>query len=75
MPESLADFASGGSFGMMGLQERAQLFGGHIVVESQPYGGTTVRLILPRQADLPAQPLAGETTAPYSNASLVVNKA
>jgi signal transduction histidine kinase len=75
MPESLADFASSGSFGMMGLQERAQLFGGHIVVESQPYEGATVRLILPRQADLPAQSLPDETTAPYPNASLVADKA
>lgn len=75
MPESLADFASSGSFGMMGLQERAQLFGGHIVIEAQPYEGTTVRLVLPRQADLAAEPIPGETTAPYPNVSLVTDKA
>ncbi len=74
MPELLTDFASNGSFGMMGLQERAQLFGGHIVVESQPYGGTTVRLVLPRQADLAVEPIPGEPTAVYPDVSLVADK-
>ncbi len=52
LPDSITDFASSGSFGVMGLEERAQLFGGNIQVESQPDEGTTVRLIMPRQSDL-----------------------
>jgi signal transduction histidine kinase len=52
VPDSLTDFASNGSFGVMGLQERAELFGGTLTLESQPYEGTTVRLVLPRRADL-----------------------
>ena len=49
MPESLTDFASAGGFGMMGLQERARLFGGNIVVESAPHQGTKIELVIPRQ--------------------------
>lgn len=61
VPESITDFASAGSFGMMGLQERAQLFGGDVTIESQPYEGTTVRLVMqrntPAQFEIPAAPL------------------
>ena len=46
-----ADFASNGSFGMMGLQERAVLFGGDIFVQSAPGQGTMVQLTMPRQKD------------------------
>lgn len=52
VPDSITDFASSGSFGVMGLQERAHLFGGNIKVESQLDEGTVVRLIIPRQSDL-----------------------
>lgn len=52
VPENITDFASQGSLGMMGLQERAQLFGGSITVESEVGNGTTVILIMPRQVSL-----------------------
>jgi signal transduction histidine kinase len=52
VPGSVTDLASSGSFGVMGLQERAQLFGGHTIFESQPGEGTTVRMVMPRQSDL-----------------------
>jgi signal transduction histidine kinase len=52
VPEALTDFASDGSFGMMGLQERARLFGGNIFVQSTPKQGTIVQLTIPRRADL-----------------------
>lgn len=52
VPDSITDFASSGSFGVMGLQERAHLFGGNIEVESQLDEGTVVRLIIPRRSDL-----------------------
>jgi len=54
VPESLTDFASNGSFGMMGLQERAMLFEGDIFVQSAPGQGTTVQLTMPRRKDLAA---------------------
>ena len=54
VPEAMTDFASSGSFGMMGLQERAQLFGGNVTVQSQPQVGTVVHLIMSRRSD-PAQ--------------------
>ena len=41
-----------GGFGMMGLQERAQLFNGNVVVQSEPAKGTTVHLVVPRQSKL-----------------------
>jgi signal transduction histidine kinase len=50
VPETLTDFASNGSFGMMGLQERARLFGGNIFVQSAPQQGTVVQLVIPRQS-------------------------
>jgi len=36
VPEAITDFASDGSFGVMGLQERAQLFGGEVTIKSSP---------------------------------------
>ena len=52
MPEAITDFASDGSFGVMGLQERAQLFGGEVVVKSVPGQGTIVRMVMPRHSSL-----------------------
>ncbi len=48
MPEALTDFASSGSFGMMGLQERAHLFGGNLTIETEPDQGTKLHLVMPR---------------------------
>ncbi|MCB0153366.1 MAG: HAMP domain-containing protein [Anaerolineae bacterium] len=56
VPESLTDFASDGHFGIMGLQERAQLFGGHLSVQSEPLDGTVIRIVMPRQSE--ASPFA-----------------
>jgi signal transduction histidine kinase len=47
MPEETADLASIGNFGLMGLKERAQLFGGQMTIISQPGHGTTVKVVLP----------------------------
>ncbi len=62
VPEAMTDFASSGSFGMMGLQERAQLFGGDVIIESQPGVGTTVHMVMPRQPDQ-AQFEVGQATS------------
>ncbi len=37
----------GGSLGLLGIEERAELAGGHSVIESAPRRGTTVRVSLP----------------------------
>jgi signal transduction histidine kinase len=66
VPENMTDFASSGSFGMMGLEERAQLFGGKVLVYSEPYRGTTIRLVMPRQSTLSSQ-LELHTTSTPSN--------
>ncbi len=50
MPEAITDLASRGSFGVMGIYERAQLFGGEVVVKSRPEHGTTVQMSMPRYA-------------------------
>lgn len=39
--------AQGQSLGLIGMQERALLVGGHLEIESTPRGGTTVRVRLP----------------------------
>ncbi len=49
VPEAITDFASAGSFGVMGLQERAQLFGGEVTIKSMPGKGATIRMVMPRQ--------------------------
>ena len=68
VPEAMTDFASRGSFGMMGLQERAQLFGGNLVVRSEPYQGTVVRLVMPRQTNLTELEIAGIPAYPAREA-------
>lgn len=50
MPETVTDLATQGSFGVMGLHERAQLFGGTLTITSQPGNGTIVEIVLPRYA-------------------------
>ena len=49
IPEAITDFASHGSFGVMGLYERAQLFGGEVQIESDQGQGTVVSIVMPRQ--------------------------
>jgi ABC-type multidrug transport system ATPase subunit len=36
-----------GGLGLQGMRERAQLLGGHVEIESQPRGGTTVLATVP----------------------------
>ncbi|RME86865.1 MAG: hypothetical protein D6770_10900 [Anaerolineae bacterium] len=43
-PESPAEFAPGGHFGLLGLYERAELIGAHLEIHSAPGRGT--RLIV-----------------------------
>lgn len=44
----LADLANLGSFGLMGMAERAELFGGRIEVNSTPGKGTGIKATFPR---------------------------
>jgi signal transduction histidine kinase len=77
VPEAMTDFASGGSFGMMGLQERAQLFGGNVVVQSEPAKGTTVHLVIPQQSKLSRLEFSKRLATPNSrvqSSSLIVDK-
>ena len=46
-PFSTNEFARSGHFGLMGIQERAQLLGGRLELKSRPGQGTTVRVWLP----------------------------
>jgi len=48
VPEETSDLVSVGNFGLMGLRERAQLFGGQMIIASQPGKGTSVKVVLPR---------------------------
>jgi signal transduction histidine kinase len=62
VPEAITDFARRGSFGIMGLHERAQLFGGEVTIEARPGQGTTVNMIMPRQ--MQPSPLSLKTITP-----------
>jgi signal transduction histidine kinase len=44
VPGRMSDLASTGHYGLMGMQERAQLAGAQLAVRSQPGGGTTVEV-------------------------------
>lgn len=46
-PEYIADMAKGGKLGLTGMQERAQLVGGTLKVQSQPGKGTSITAELP----------------------------
>ncbi|MEJ5199433.1 MAG: sensor histidine kinase, partial [Anaerolineae bacterium] len=46
-PEQPADLARQGHFGLMGMRERALLYGGQIIIASAPDEGTTITVRLP----------------------------
>ncbi|MCL4395417.1 MAG: histidine kinase [Chloroflexi bacterium] len=46
-PEAPTDFVHAGHFGLMGMHERAQLFGGNVYVKSAPGKGTSVIVYVP----------------------------
>ena len=46
-PETPSTYARDGHFGLMGMQERAQLFGGSVYVRSSPGNGTKVVAFVP----------------------------
>ena len=46
-PERLNDLAASDHYGLLGMQERAELIGAHLRLESAPGAGTTLRLDLP----------------------------
>ncbi|MBI5879907.1 MAG: HAMP domain-containing protein [Chloroflexi bacterium] len=50
-PDEPAVFARAGHFGLMGMHERAQLFGGHVYVKSVSGEGTKVVVFLPLPPD------------------------
>jgi signal transduction histidine kinase len=49
MPGRMGDFARTGKLGLNGMQERAQLLGGNINIESQPGKGATIKIVIPVQ--------------------------
>lgn len=68
VPVEMADLAREGHYGLLGLRERAQLFGGQIIITSQPGEGTQVQAILPRHLPLlhAGSGLAGPARPPES---------
>lgn len=46
-PERVSDLAAAGHYGLMGMQERAELIGARLTLQSAPGGGTTVELRVP----------------------------
>ncbi len=47
VPETPAEFAPGGHFGLLGLYERAELIGAHLAIRSSPGQGTQLSIRLP----------------------------
>ncbi len=50
VPPKASALAASGKFGLMGMYERADLIGAELSIESEPGGGTRVRLTLPASA-------------------------
>lgn len=48
LPPSLTEFGGAGKLGLMGMEERAQLVGGTLSIQSQPDQGTTVIVEIPQ---------------------------
>jgi signal transduction histidine kinase len=46
-PDQPADLVTEGHFGLMGMRERAMLYGGHLTIDSSPGKGTTITARLP----------------------------
>ncbi len=46
-PEQPAELTRDGHFGLMGMRERAMLYGGHLTIISAPGRGTTITAWLP----------------------------
>lgn len=46
-PEQPTDLAHQGHFGLMGMRERALLYGGRLAITSSPGKGTTITVRLP----------------------------
>ena len=46
VPESPAEMAANGHFGLLGIQERAELVGAQMTIESAPQAGTTLTVLL-----------------------------
>ena len=47
LPENMGDLAKNGKLGLTGMQERAQLVGGTLTIQSQPGAGTSITVELP----------------------------
>lgn len=47
VPESPAQMTSSGHYGLLGIQERAELIGAQMIIESEPNKGTRLTIILP----------------------------
>jgi len=47
LPRNAGDLAKAGKLGLTGMQERAQLVGGTLKVQSQPDKGTSITVELP----------------------------
>ena len=55
-PDAPTAYAPAGHFGLMGMQERAQLFGGNVYVKSERGKGTKVVAFEPVSATLAPHP-------------------
>ncbi|MEN8614145.1 PAS domain S-box protein [Dehalogenimonas sp. THU2] len=58
LPQRVSDLAAMGKLGLAGMQERAQLIGGHISLKSDPGHGTVVTIEVPNQGNLCEMPSA-----------------
>jgi len=68
VPESPAEFAPQGHYGLLGMYERAEIIGARLSLHAEPGQGTRVVLVLPLSAATPAKPSAPSHDAPTQQA-------
>jgi signal transduction histidine kinase len=57
VPEQPSELSHHGHFGLLGMQERAELIGAELKIQSTPGQGTQVRIILPFSDPTPLEPI------------------
>jgi two-component system sensor histidine kinase UhpB len=59
VPDNLTELTQNGNYGLMGIQERAWVLNGSLEIDSEPGGGTRIRVTIPLEAGVSRmQPLA-----------------
>ena len=72
-PDQPADLVRDGHFGLMGMRERAMLYGGHLTIVSAPGRGTTITAWLPDTFRKPSDSIQSTTGGIMSSIAIITD--